>query len=82
MKSKIGFKYINMSHWGHLSLLPCIDLIVNYAMPTLQLKWWIFRLDIEFYFYLPDWFMKYVWNTLNLDFSWMKKQKEEEEEEE
>lgn len=76
---KVNFKYINMGKWGHLCLLPSIDLVVIYSSPTLQFKWWIFRLDVEFYGRFPDWFMKYVWSTLNLDFSWLKKEEEEEE---
>lgn len=78
--SRIGLKYINMSHWGHLCLLPHIDLVVVYSYPTIQLVWWIWRLDIEFGWRFPDWFMKYVWNTMNFDFSWMKKEEDEEDE--
>lgn len=82
-KSKRLFKhldiqYINMSHWGDLYLLPSIKLDVNYSQPTFIFEWWIFRFDFIIYRYFPDWFMKYVWNTINLDFSWLKKEKDEE----
>ena len=78
--SRIGLKYINMSHWGHLCILPHLDLCVTYSQPTLMIEWWIWRIDIEFWYRFPDWFMKYVWNTMNFDFSWMKKEEEEEDE--
>ena len=75
--SRINFKYINMSHWGHLCLLPHLDLVVVQGYPTIQLEWWIWRVDIEIWYQFPDWFMKYVWSTVNFDFGWLKKQKEE-----
>lgn len=76
---KVKFKYINMGHWGNIHLLPCIDVVVQYNIPTIEFKWWIWRVDMEIYKRLPDWFMKYVWNSLNFDFSWMKKKDEKED---
>ena len=73
----VEVKFTNMSHWGDIHILPNLQLCVNYSMPTIIFNWWIFRIDIVIYKHFPDWFMKYVWNTLNLDFSWLKKQKDE-----
>lgn len=69
--------FINMSHWGELYILPSLEIGVVYSQPTITFKWWIFRVDYRIYKHFPDWFMKYVWNTLNLDFSWLKKEKDE-----
>lgn len=69
-----------MGRWGHLCLLPQLDLVVIYGYPTVQLKWWIWRVDVEIGYQFPDWFMKYVWGSLTFDFSWMKKQEEDDDE--
>jgi hypothetical protein len=76
---RFDIQYINMSHWGDLYLLPSLKLVVNYSQPTFVFTWWIFRFDFIIYRYFPNWFMKYVWNTINLDFSWLKKRKNEKE---
>lgn len=73
------FNFINMSHWGDLYILPSLEIGVVYSQPTITFKWWIFRIDYRIYKRFPDWFMKYVWSTLNLDFNWLKKEKEENE---
>lgn len=73
------FNFINMSHWGDLYILPSLEVNVVYSEPTITFKWWIFRIDYHIYKRFPDWFMKYVWDTLNLDFNWLKKEKEENE---
>lgn len=76
-KFPIEIKFLTMKHWGYLYLLPSLNLDVCYSMPTLIFMWWIFRIDIIIYKRFPDWFMKYVWNTLNLDFDYLKKKKED-----
>ena len=53
--SRVKFKYINMSHWGHICILPHLDLCVTYSQPTLMIEWWIWRIDIEFWYRFPDW---------------------------
>jgi len=78
-KFPIEIKFLTMKHWGYLYLLPSLTLDVCYSMPTLIFMWWIFRIDIIIYKRFPDWFMKYVWNTLNLDFDYLKKKKEDDE---
>jgi len=75
---KIKFRFINMSHWGDLHILPSLYVSVTYSQPTITFIWWIFRFDLIIYGRFPDWFMKYVWNTINLDFSWAKKENIEE----
>ena len=78
---KIKFNSILMRHWGFIYILPVLEISVQYSLPTITLSWWIFRLDIELYYHLPDWFMKYVWGFLHLDFiDWFKKKDDEDEE--
>ena len=77
-KFPIEFKFLFMNHWGHIHLLPCLDVCVTYSMPTIMLMWLVFRLDIEIYKHLPDWFMSTIWSWLNFDFI---KRKEDEVEE-
>ena len=72
-KLKIGIKFIFMNHWGDLWLLPCVYMNVTYSMPTFVFQWWVFRMDIEIRRRFPDWFMKYVWSVINLDFLCRKK---------
>ena len=74
---RLEVRYINMSHWGDIYILPSLHIDVVYSQPTITFIWWIFRFDFIIYRRFPDWFMKYVWNTLNLDFSWMKKDEDE-----
>ena len=76
---RLEVRYINMSHWGDIYLLPSLHINVQYSQPTITFIWWIFRFDFIIYRLFPDWFMEYVWNTINLDFSWLKKEKNEEE---
>lgn len=76
----IKFEFINTSHWGDIHILPEIIINVTYSMPTIILQWWVFRLDIIIYKHFPNWFMKYIWNTLNFDFSYLKKDKDTEDE--
>ena len=78
-KFPVEFEFLFMNHWGSIYLLPNIEVSVNYSMPTFILQWWVFRLDIHIYKYLPDWFMKHVWSALNLDF--IKKKENEIEDE-
>lgn len=79
LKKIFGFRFINMSHWGDLYLLPSLYISVVYNTPTITFIWWIFRIDIMVYARFSDWFMKYVWSTLNLDFDYLKKKKEDDE---
>lgn len=72
-KFPIDFEFLFMNHWGSIYILPCMKLCVNYSMPTLILQWWVFRLDVKIYKYLPNWFMKYVWSPINFDFIKKKK---------
>ena len=77
---KIKFNPILMRHWGFIYILPVMEISVQYSLPTITVSWWIFRLDIEFYYRLPNWFMKYVWGFLHLDFiDWFKKKNGEDE---
>jgi hypothetical protein len=46
---------------------------VCYAMPKITLAWMVFRLDIDFYYHLPDWFMNHVWSAMMFDFLVKKK---------
>lgn len=78
-KFPIEITFLTMKRWGNLYLLPSLILDVCYSMPTLIFMWWIFRVDIIIYKRFPDWFMKYVWNTLNLDFDYLKKKKEDDQ---
>ena len=57
-----------MNHWGIIDLLPAIRISVTYSQPTITLQWLVFRLDIEFWYHLPDWFMNSIWSFLNFDF--------------
>lgn len=76
---RVKFKSILMRHWGFIEILPVLEISIQYSLPTITLSWWIFRLDIEIYYYLPNWFMKYVWGFLHLDFiDWFKKKDDEE----
>jgi hypothetical protein len=69
-----------MRHWGFIYILPVLEISVQYSLPTITLSWWIFRLDIELYYHLSDWFMKYVWGFLHLDFiDWFKKKDDEDD---
>lgn len=77
----LDIRFIKMSHWGELYLLPSLYLNITYSQPTFTFIWWIFRIDFIIYRYFPDWFMKYVWSTINLDFDWLKKNNDTEEEE-
>ena len=77
-KFPIEFEFIFMNHWGSIYLLPNIEVSITYSMPTIILQWWVFRLDIHIYRYLPNWFMEHVWSVINLDFL---KEKENEFEE-
>ena len=77
----VSVRFINESHWGEIHILPALKLCVNYSMPSIIFNWWILRVDIIIYKRFPDWFMKYIWNTLNFDFGWLKKQKDEDGEE-
>ena len=65
-----------MNHWGIIDLLPAIRISVTYSRPTIILQWLVFRLDIEFWHRLPDWFMNSIWSILNFDFI---KRKDEQE---
>lgn len=76
---KVEFRFINMSHWGHIYIIPNLSLVVTYSQPTVTFEWWVFRVDVIIYRRFPDWFMKYVWSTLNLDFGWMKRKGDEED---
>ena len=78
---KVKVKYINMSHWGNIYLLPSLYIDVVYSQPTITFIWWIFRFDFVIYRRFSDWFMKYVWSTLNFDFSLAKKENDNEEDE-
>jgi len=78
---KVKVKYINMSHWGNIYLLPSLYIDVVYSQPTITFIWWIFRFDFVIYRRFSDWFMKYIWSTLNFDFSWAKKENDNEEDE-
>lgn len=75
-KFPIEFKFLFMNHWGDLYILPSLQLSITYSMPTFIFNWWVFRMDIIIWKHLPDWFMKYVWSFLNLDFI-KKKEKDE-----
>lgn len=77
MKKSKHFKFYSMNHWGDIYILPSIHISVTYSMPTIIFQWWIFRIDWIIWKRLPNWFMKYVWSTLNFDFEWLKKDKEE-----
>lgn len=77
-KFPIEFEFIFMNHWGSIYLLPNIEVSITYSMPTIILQWWVFRLDIYIYRYLPNWFMEHVWSVINLDF--LKKKENEFEE--
>ena len=78
---KVKVEYINMSHWGNIYLLPTLYINVVYSQPTITFIWWIFRFDFVIYRRFPGWFMKYIWSTLNFDFSWTKKENGNEEDE-
>ena len=67
-KFPVDIQFIFMNHWGSIYILPSIELSVNHSMPTIILQWWVFRMDIIIYKFLPDWFMKHVWSVLNFDF--------------
>lgn len=73
----VKFEYFFLSHWGSIHILPELCLGVNFNIPTIRLVWWVFRFDITIYKRLPDWFMRYVWNTLMLDFKHYKEKDEE-----
>lgn len=77
MKKPKHFKFYIMNHWGFIYILPSIQISVTYNVPTISFQWWIFRIDWFTWKRLPDWFMKYIWDTLNFDFNWLKKDKEE-----
>lgn len=64
----IKFDFLFMNHWGVIDLLPAIRISVTYSRPTITLQWLVFRLDIEFWYHLPDWFMNSIWSFLNFDF--------------
>ena len=64
----VRFAAYRMSHWGELYILPELVLSIVYSMSTVSFKWWVFRVDLIVRRRLPDWFMKYVWGPLNLDF--------------
>lgn len=77
MKKSKHFKFHIMNHWGSIYILPSLEIDVVYSQPTIIFKWWIFRIDWVIWKRFPDWFMKYIWSTLNFDFEWLKKDKEE-----
>lgn len=63
---KITFKPMRMSGWGDLYLLPHLDISMSYSRPTIQLAWWVFRLDVVIWNTLPDWAMK-VWDAITFN---------------
>lgn len=63
---KITFKPVRISGWGDLYLLPHLDISIFYGCPTIQLAWWVFRLDVVIYNKLPDWAMK-VWDAITFN---------------
>lgn len=80
-KFPVKVSFLFMNHWGSLYILPCVELSVNYSMPTIILQWWVFRVDIVIYKRFSNWFMEHVWSVLNFDFI-KKKEKEIEIDEE
>lgn len=64
----MSVKFLFMNHWGVLYLLPSLEVSITYSMPTISLRWLVFRVDLEICRCLPNWFMKYVWGFLNFDF--------------
>ncbi len=73
MKKLEHFKFRIMKHWGNIYIFPNLYISITYNIPTIVFQWWIFRIDWIIWKRFPDWFMKYVWSTLNFDFEWLKK---------
>ena len=63
---KLRTKFTRMSGFGHLCLLPHIDISMSYSMPTIIFEWWVFRFDLEIWAKLPNWMMK-VWDVITLN---------------
>lgn len=64
----ISVNFIFMNHWGDFHILPSFRLSITYSIPTFIIEWMVFRLDIEIYKHLPNWFMNHVWSWMNFDF--------------
>lgn len=71
-------KVIVMRHWGEVFVLPSVSVGVKMREAELIVRWWIFRVSWRIEGELPERFMKYVWSSLNLDFSWAKNEDEKE----
>lgn len=75
MSKKVCVKFLFMNHWGHFEFLPRITMAVVHSQPKIMIGWLAFRIDFDFYGYLPDWFMEHIWSIMMFDF--LKKKEDE-----
>lgn len=79
IRNPFSCSFYLLRHWGMIHILPALEVTITYNKPSFTFCWWILRFDLNIHYHLPNWFMKYIWGFLHLDFiDWFKKDKGEE----